>query len=70
MRQLEVYFTYNRSKRFDPDKVVFSTVPYRSTDGFGNTTEFAELLSEGGAVVNWSAVSFIKLDEERKDDEE
>lgn len=70
MAKIEVYFQNGRLAKFDPEKVAFTTAGYRQMDGFGEATDFARMLSAGGALVNWPAVSFIRLVPERDEEDE
>lgn len=68
MAKLEVYFMNGRSAKLDPNNVCFTGGPYQRFDDLG-TTEEAKLLTAGGAIVNWHAVSFIRLTDEREEEE-
>lgn len=67
MARLEVYFQNGRCAKFDPAKVTFTNRPYTPVDAFGQPTELAQFLIAGGAVVNSSAVCFIRLESEEDD---
>ena len=62
MKNLEVYFLNGFRTRLDPDKTVFHEVK-----GLGTVNDV--LTSHGDAIVNWSAVAYVKLAEEEVEDD-
>lgn len=66
---MEVFFTNGNRAKFHDGKVAFTDKPVSSDNVVHNNGSVDQFFEDGGAVINWNAVAWIRKARERTEEE-